>query len=207
MVGINSFWVSGVLFVLLILSVNGRKNPVDLISQQDTILALDLENSVIRWRGTEFRGMGKHEGIVRFKSGELHLRNGILTGGQFTIAMNSIEITDMPEHETVPRRRLTNHLKSKEFFYVDKFPTSKFIITKITSKSKYIYQMEGNLTLRGVTLPIEFEAYIPGLTDRIIQASANMILDRQNWGVSFVGNLTDMLVDDFIYLTVSLQTQ
>ncbi len=100
MVGINSFWVSGVLFVLLILSGNGLKNPVDLISQQDTILGLDLENSAIRWRGTKFRGMGKHEGIVRFKSGELHLRNGILTGGQFTIAMNSIEITDMPEHES-----------------------------------------------------------------------------------------------------------
>ncbi len=90
---------------------------------------------------------------------------------------------------------------------MEEFPTSKFIITKITSKSKYIYQMEGNLTLRGVTLPIEFEAYIPDLTDQIIQASANLILDRQNWGVSFVGNLTDMLVDDFIYLTVSLQTQ
>lgn len=56
MVGINSFWVSGILFVLLILSGNGRKNPVDLISQQDTILGLDLENSAIRWKGTKFRG-------------------------------------------------------------------------------------------------------------------------------------------------------
>jgi hypothetical protein len=32
-------------------------------------LALDVERSTIRWRGTKFWELGKHEGTVRLKGG------------------------------------------------------------------------------------------------------------------------------------------
>ena len=47
------------------------------------------------------------------------------------VDMTTIGVTDIPEHEPVPRNNLNNHLKSSDFFDVEKFPTSEFQITNV----------------------------------------------------------------------------
>ena len=57
-------------------------------------LQLDVERSVIRWKGTKFRGLGKHEGIVRLASGAVTVDGRAPRGGSIVVDMRSIEVTD-----------------------------------------------------------------------------------------------------------------
>jgi len=47
-----------------------------------------------------------------------------------------------------------NHLRSEEFFYVDKYPEAKFVSTSFEQKADGNAVMKGDLTLRGVTKPV-----------------------------------------------------
>ena len=68
------------------------------------------------------RGAGKHEGKIALKSGYFITQNGQLKGGKFIVDMQTIEVTDIPKHDPIPRNNLKNHLKNADFFDVGKFP-------------------------------------------------------------------------------------
>ncbi len=46
------------------------------------------------------------------------------------------------------------HLKSEDFFFAEKYPTLKFVSTKVTPTGEGKLSLEGNLTMRGVTKPV-----------------------------------------------------
>jgi hypothetical protein len=84
---------------------------------------------------------GKHEVEIELKSGYFIINNDKLLNGNFIVDMSTIGVTDIPEHEPVPRKNLSNHLKSSYFFDVEKFPISELQIIKvdqITSDSTMI---------------------------------------------------------------------
>ncbi|MCB0575506.1 MAG: YceI family protein, partial [Saprospiraceae bacterium] len=86
---------------------------------------VDVNSSTVVWTG--YKVTGKHTGTVKIKNGNLSWDNGQLTGGSFEIDMNSITCTDQ---EGEWAQKLVGHLKSEDFFGVEKYPTSKFVITK-----------------------------------------------------------------------------
>lgn len=51
-----------------------------------------------------------------------------------------------------------NHLRTADFFEVDKYPTMTFKSTKIVATSKTTGKVYGNLTLHGVTKPVVLNA-------------------------------------------------
>ncbi len=174
------------------------------VAQGDT-LYVDTLRSLVRWKGTKFWGLGKHEGLVRVDSGELYVHNGEVTGGAFVIDMRSIEVTDIPKSDPVPRRRLRDHLMSEDFFAVAAYPTARFVLADVTRRQGRAYSITGNLTLRGRTHPITFEAEISVLSLQALEATATFSIDRQRWGVAYRGSrLTNDLVDDDIYLDLLL---
>lgn len=68
--------------------------------------------------------------------------------GKFTIQAASISTNDSKRDA---------HLQSADFFDVKKFPTITFESTKVVSKGKNRFALEGNLTLHGVTKPATFD--------------------------------------------------
>ncbi len=46
------------------------------------------------------------------------------------------------------------HLKSEDFFYVEKYPEISFVSTSFRQTSANNYELKGNLTMRGVTKPV-----------------------------------------------------
>lgn len=56
-----------------------------------------------------------------------------------------------------------NHLKSPDFFEVEKYKEIWFQSTSITEKSKGKYAIKGNLTIRDVTKEITFEGDLEGI--------------------------------------------
>lgn len=169
-------------------------------------LFVDTESSEIKWKGTKFWGMGKHEGTIQVSAGALYIEDGSITGGWFEIDMYSIEVTDIPKTDPVPRNRLRNHLMNDDFFAVETYPTSRFVITKATEEKAGKYILNGNLTMRGVTHPISFDVTTRSPSDKTMHATASISFNRHKWGIAFRGSkLTNDLVDDLILLNVQLK--
>lgn len=55
-----------------------------------------------------------------------------------------------------------NHLRSADFFEVEKYPAMTFKSTSITKLSDNKYQLNGNLTLHGITKPVTMNLWYRG---------------------------------------------
>src|SRR3712207_3908617 len=55
-----------------------------------------------------------------------------------------------------------NHLRTADFFEVEKFPTMSFKSTRFVATSKNTGRVYGNLTMRGITRPVVLNATLVG---------------------------------------------
>ena len=168
-------------------------------------LPVDLRRSVVRWRGTKFRGRGKHEGTVHLAAGTLALCGARVCGGRFVLDMRSIAVTDIPAHETVARARLTTHLKSPDFFWTERHPTATFVIRQVTPTAGTTHRVAGELTLRGVTRPMSFAATLDEGAGGERRVGSRVRLNRQHWGIEYrYDPIRNEIVDDEIALELEL---
>ena len=79
--------------------------------------------------------------------------------------------------------KLTNHLKSPDFFEVRKYPTAKFETTKIEPGSGTT-QITGKLTLHGVTKEITFPATVEIGADGL-KLKSEFTIDRTEFGINY----------------------
>jgi polyisoprenoid-binding protein YceI len=162
-------------------------------------LTADIEKTKILWLGE--RITGKHTGTVKLKSGWLTLHENKITSGEFLIEMNTIEEDDK-------NQKLTSHLKSDDFFGVEKFPESKLVLKSSTPLDKGSATVSGDLTIKGITNPVEFKTSMKKAEDGTWFYS-NIIIDRTKYDVrfgsgSFFENLGDRTIFDEITFKVSL---
>ncbi|MCD4736158.1 MAG: YceI family protein, partial [Bacteroidales bacterium] len=128
-----SFFAASVLFFSCANSPEGDKTEatdakeVKESAMKGTELNVNIDNSLIEWIGA--KPTGQHNGTVLLKSGKLLMNNGRITGGSFTMDMTSIKVLDLEEEEW--NTKLVNHLKSEDFFSVEKFPDATFTITSV----------------------------------------------------------------------------
>jgi len=171
-------------------------------------LAVDLDKSLIRWRGTKFWGLGKHEGTVRLKGGAFCVSQGRVLQGWFEADMRSIEVTDIPASDPVPRRRLTEHLLGDDFFDVGAHPVSRFILREVHQERGRLYRIVGDMTIRGQTRLLTFYARGWSVTDQELRAQAGIKIDRHQYGVSYRGStIRDDLVDDDFWLELVIEAR
>ena len=197
------------ILLVILISYISENNPIDpevTAELNEIILKVDSSKSMIKWRGTKMMRMGKHEGIIKITKGEIILTDGQITGGYFEIDMNSLEITDMPKHETIPRRRLMNDFFREDFFDINKYPVSLFEISSSKYSKDMEYLISGDLTMKSISIAITFLATFTSLSENKIEAKAEITLDRQEWGISF-NALQNAIVDDDFYLWVDIIAQ
>lgn len=136
--------------------------------------------SVLLWKAGFLTGSG-HVGTLQLKEGQVQTTAGNkLTGGNFIIDMNTIHATD--QRDTSRNSTLDRHLKEDHFFDTAKFPTGAFRLTGNTLSP--VNTIQGDLTIKGITLPISFPAVIKVQGDSLY-AQANVTIDRTNWGITY----------------------
>lgn len=168
-------------------------------------LKANLENSIINWKGHKVTG--SHEGTLKLKDGELTYTDEVLTGGFFVVDMTSITSTDLEAGKG--KEKLEGHLKSADFFGVEKYPTARFDITKVASRGmEGNFRVSGKLTIKEATQPIKFNAVIKKDT-KGATATAAIKIDRTDFGVrygsgSFFDNLGDKTIYDEFDLNLTL---
>ena len=177
--------------------ISGNSFPVQ--EAIGTEYQVDPENSTIQWVGTKITG--RHNGIVKIKSGYVKAAEENITGGKFTLDMSTISVTDL---EGDLKDKLEKHLRTEDFFEIEKFPEAVFEIAS-TSKNSDAVLIKGNLTMRGITHGIEFPASIVWEAGKPLSAKATLTFDRQKWGIVYKGKVDD-LISDTVSLDLDLKT-
>ncbi len=158
---------------------------------------IDTEKSTVKWTGYHLAKSYDHYGNVNIKSGSLEIENGKLTGGTIVIDMNSITNEDIAKEKD--NAKLVNHLKSEDFFNVSEFPEATLNITSANASGS-TYQVEGNITIRGITKPVQFEAQKTG--DKAY--SAKVTVNRTEHEVMYGWKLENAVLGGDFDLEVSL---
>ncbi|GGG32416.1 lipid-binding protein [Dokdonia pacifica] len=167
---------------------------------ENTKKEVKTTQSKVVWKG--YKVTGSHEGTIAIQKGNLIFNGSKLTGGEFTIDMRSISSTDL---EGEYQKKLEGHLKSDDFFGVEKFPTASLVFTKVNATGKNSYKVTGNITIKGHTEVITLDLSVYGN-----KATASLKIDRTKFDVrygstSFFDGLKDKAIYDDFDLVVDLE--
>jgi hypothetical protein len=121
-------------------------------------VTINLEDSKIQLTGTE--NSGERLGSARFTGGEFVLDENEIKGGSFTINLNSL-----------------NNKDSKARFEIKK--VSKLPVTRTEQGDiKYTHRIVGDLTVKGQTKTISFDASVNMLKGKVSASSAPIRIDE-----------------------------
>ena len=167
---------------------------------------LQSTQSTVNWTGKKVTG--EHTGTIKVTKGDVIVNKNTVTGGSFEIDMNSITCTDIKDAEY--NKKLVGHLRSDDFFSVDKHPKANFVITKVSpikgaKAGENNYNVTGNLTIKGITNAIEFPAKIQ-VNNGVATASADVVVNRAKYDIrygsgSFFEGLGDKMIYDDMYIS------
>lgn len=93
---------------------------------------------------------------------------------------------------------VSGHLQREDFFDVENYPTVTFVTTSIVSKGDDVYTLTGDMTVKGKTMEMSFDAVI---TDEVLTTAFDF--PRKEFGV---GNDSygDKLLDENVPVTVKV---
>lgn len=152
-------------------------------------------NSSVDWTGRKVTGA--HNGTIGIKEGNFILNDGKLKSGIVVIDTATIKILDIADSDT--NAQFAGHLASDDFFSIEKFPTASFDIFTAKELSNSAYYLEGNLTIKGITHLVGFEAEVEN-NRNIISLNGKLIIDRTKYDIKFrSGNFFKDLGDTLIY--------
>ncbi|WOD43866.1 YceI family protein [Hwangdonia lutea] len=166
----------------------------------------NVSESTIEWKG--FKPTGTHFGTISLENGVLNLQDGKINSGTFLIDMNSITVLDMPEDDE-NHAKLTGHLKSDDFFHVEKHPSAAFEITGL-SEVEGKTMLSGNLTLKETKNNVTFPVTVTNTDGAVTLTSETFTIDRSKWNVkygskSFFDDLGDKFINDDIELKITVK--
>ena len=150
------------------------------------------KNTTITFLGT--KKDGKHNGGFKGISGTASVE-----GADPTTLKVNVELDMKSLYADNPK--LTNHLKSPDFFGVKTNPKSKFVSTKI-EKSGDDYKVTGTLTMIGKSKEITFPAKVAVGADGLTVAST-FTIDRTQWGMTFGKGK----IDNDVKLTINVKAK
>lgn len=182
-------------------------------------LIFGMKDATIVWIGSKSTG-STHTGTLKGKTGSVAYKDGTIVAGNIEIDMKSLSSTDLTGKD---KAKLEGHLKSSEFFDIEKYPTAKFEIVKISpldantertasmkSLVKLTNMMTGNLTIKGVTRSVTVPVNINLKATSVKITSSMFGIDRSLWGVNYdigtiSGAVKEAIVDDRISLQLNFE--
>ena len=165
---------------------------------------VNTEKSDLKWHAEKVTG--EHDGQVDLESGSLEMKDGNLTGGMFVMNMTSISVTDIEDPEW--NAKLVGHLKSDDFFSVEKFNTSTLKIKKVFAQGDNKYKVVADMTIKGITHEVSFIAVVTE-SNGVVNGTADITIDRTKYDIkygsgSFFDDLGDKTIYDEFQITVNL---
>ena len=118
---------------------------------------------------------------MAIKSGSFIL-DGKTAMGTVTVDMTTIKNDDVETEKY--KKKLEGHLKSADFFDVEKHPTAKFVLKKADAKGSDKYSFMGDLTIKGITKPAQFTGTLKQ-TKTGSHLVADLTFDRSQYDIKY----------------------
>lgn len=196
---------------LLVSCKEGKKDKVNTgeeisVEKKEMPNNVDAEQSVLNWKGA--KPTGTHNGTVKLEKGSLLVENNKLVGGEFVVDMTSIKNEDLDEKGAA---KLEGHLKSADFFDVEKYPASKFVIVSVKENEGKL-AVTGNLTIKDVTKSITIPAMLTKDGGVVTFTSETFTIDRADFNVKYgskkwFDNLKDKFINDLVEMSFTVKTK
>lgn len=162
-------------------------------------LDVDVAASKVGFVGAKVTA--QHVGEFKEFTGKVTLADGKLSAVEFEVKPASVVVDGgMP--------KLEGHLRHEDFFFVEKYPTARFVSTEIKGGSDVEGMnatVTGNLELRGVTRSITFPAYVE-VTESGVTAKTEFGINRKDFGIEYPG-MQDDLIKDNVLLQIAFQAK
>ena len=154
---------------------------------EGTAYTFSHDGSTIGFVGAKVTG--KHEGSFKQFSGTVDLVDNDPTKSSVMVdvAAGSLEADDP---------KLTNHLKSEDFFNAEKFSRVSFRSSNI-AKEAANYKITGNLTMHGQTKTITFPASIE-VSEASVDVKSEFVINRKDFGITYPGMPDDLIKDEVL---------
>jgi len=154
----------------------------------------------------------KHMMITNVKGQFTHL-NGVIVLDEADIANSRVEASIDAKSIHTRNADRDAHLRSGDFFDVEKFPNLTFVSTQVTRDGDEELKVEGDLTIHGVTRKVVFLAEGPSEPGKDpwgatrIGLSAITKINRKDFGLTWNSALETggVLVGDEVTITLDVQ--
>lgn len=133
---------------------------------------------------------GSHNGGFKTFTGHFTVADGAPVGNDHKVVIDMKSTWSDDE-------KLTGHLKSPDFFDVEKHPESTFDVTSIKKTGDTAYEVAGNFTLHGVTKNITVPATATSDGDTI-RISSKFDINRKDFGIVYPGKPDDLIRDEVV---------
>jgi len=164
----------------------------------------DTAKTVLQWKATKV--IGGHTGKIELKNGWIDWKRNSILSGAFIIDMKTIRDEDLTDDKM--KATLENHLKSDDFFGVEKYPETLLEITSPVAFRKGEALVNAFLTIKGVRQPVVFTATVKEEGNELL-FTAPVTIDRTRFGLKygsgkFFANLGDKAISDNFTVDVTL---
>lgn len=174
------------------------------VKKQDLVFPLDADNCDIKWTGSNTAGMTPH--------GFFYELTGKLVVDGDSKQPKHLELDIKMDSVKAMASSLTEKLKNKGFFEVEKFPRSTFNVTSVLEpreddKEDVTNVLEGNFQLRDVTksiqIPVVFSMEDNGNAKLVSEFSFN----RKDYGVVHEVDVEDLLIRDNVLINLEIEAE
>lgn len=213
----NKFYkMSAVFAIVAMVTVTSCTKDQPLVSESNEVTTvtegvryeIDTLNSKVEWRGYKVvkSDNTSHFGTIKFESGDITVKDGKLESGKFVADMNSLTSVDLKD-DAEQLDKLNGHLKSGDFFEVEKFPTASYEITKVSENTSGDYNtlLDGNLTIKGITKPFQVNANVSVNNGEVSIATDPKDIMREDFGVKFQMPLANGVIKNEVNLQILIK--
>jgi len=167
--------------------------------------AIDADHSSVQFKV-------KHLMVSNVK-GNFNKFSGAVTIDDSDVTKSKVDVTiDAASIDTANAKR-DEHLRSPDFFDVAKYPTLKFVSTKVAKAGEGRLKVTGNLTIHGVTkeVVLDVEGPSPAVKDpwgnTKSGASATTKINRKDFGLTWNKALETggMVVGEEVLITLEVE--
>jgi len=182
---------------------------VEVVKAAETITYNTVKDgSMLKWRAAHLVGVQKRFGTTMLKSASVLLNDNVVSNATFVVDLASLTVDNFEDAKQ--KGQLEVHLKSPDFFNIEKHPTAKFELTNVEKMTgDYNSKITGNLTILEVSKSITFNANIAVLDNSVAINSEDFSVNRQDWGLSYhtegdAGVPADYLIANKVGFTINV---
>jgi polyisoprenoid-binding protein YceI len=128
------------------------------------------------------------------------------------VTKSSVEFSAKVESVDTGVAPRDKHLRTADFFEVEKYPTLSFKSTSVERKGKDAYVLRGDLTLKGVTKPVQLPFKITGAVkdpwgNTRFGIEAQTKINRRDFGINYGNAFAGSGLDVGNEITINLQLE